>query len=535
MTSREQSIAALHSQTFDVLVVGGGINGAVSAAALSARGAKVALVERGDFAGETSSNSSNLVWGGIKYLENGELGLVNHLCRSRNRLMRAYPSTVKEIRFLATVRRDFRMPAFFIFLGTCVYWLFGRFVTQAPRYFSARTLNKREPLIDLEGVAGGVEYSDCYLYDNDARFVFNFVRDSVRRGCVAINYMEAVSARRSDGLWHVELVDRRSGEQYQVTSRVLINSCGPWVDRFNKKTAQYTGHHHLLSKGIHLIVDRLTANRRVLTFFASDGRMFFVIPMGPKTCIGTTDTSVTSPKVGVTEKDRQFVLDNVNARLKLKKPLSRDDIVAERCGVRPLAVESGEASRDWVRLSRKHALEVDSERAAISIFGGKLTDCLNVGDEVSALVAGLGIALREPAQCWYGEPGNQRRAAFLARAGAIALDAMTDPASSEPLTERLWRRYGERAFELLDMISADPREAQLLIENAEYLRCELRLAARDEMIVTLEDFLRRRSKIAQVVRDEDIAAAPGLREACEILFGAQAERRLQEYLQQTVS
>jgi glycerol-3-phosphate dehydrogenase len=131
---------------------------------------------------------------------------------------------------------------------------------------------------------------------------------------------------------------------------------------------------------------------------------------------------------------------------------------------------------------------------------------------------------------WYGEPGAELRDEFMLQAKLMDLDALTDPSSSEPLSERFWRRYAESAFGLLERIREDESSAALLIENAEYTRCEIELAARREMIVTLEDFMRRRSKIEQVVRREDIAGAPGLHEACDILFGQQSAVRLHEYL-----
>ncbi|MBU0537106.1 MAG: FAD-dependent oxidoreductase [Gammaproteobacteria bacterium] len=518
---------------FDVLILGGGINGAVSAASLAAKGVKVALVDKGDFAGLTSSNSSNLAWGGIKYLENHEYFLVDKLCRSRNHLMRSYPSTVKEIRFLTTIQKGFRFPAFIVFLGTILYWIIGRFVTRAPKYLSPAGLSKREAVIDTSKAAGGFEYSDCYLYDNDARFVFNFIRTSLNYGCIAANYVESIGSVRKGGLWHTQLKDNMSGETFTVRSRVLINACGPYVDKHNQLTGQHTEHRHLFSKGVHLIVDRVSDTQRILTFFASDGRLFFVIPMGPKTCIGTTDTQEASPEVELTPADRQFVLDNVNALLKLERPLTADDVIAERCGVRPLALKGRDGVADWVKLSRKHAIDINSADQHLSIFGGKLTDCLNVGDEVSDIVAKLGVAVPFPAKCWYGEPSNSVKEEFMHQAMLMGLDDMTDVSSSEPLTQRLWRRYGRSAIEMLEMIREDPSCAELLIENAEYLRCEIEHAARREMITKLEDFLRRRSKISLVVRREEIINAPGLKEACEILFGDEAEAKLQEYIDMT--
>ena len=531
MTLRDSNLDKLGRETFDVLILGGGINGAVSAAALAAKGAKVALIDKGDFAGETSSQSSNLAWGGIKYLESREFRLVNKLCKSRNHLMRSYPSTVKEIRFLTTIAKGFRLPAPLVYCGSLLYWLFGRLQTQAPVYRSARKLELTEPVINTSNADGGFEYSDCYLYDNDARFVFNFIRRSMDYGAIAANYVESLGASQNQGLWQIQAKDNISGKPLQITTKVLINACGPLVDQHNEMAEQSTNYRHLFSKGVHLIVDQITDNKRVLAFFASDGRLFFVIPMGPKTCIGTTDTQVSSADVEVTDDDREFILDNVNRLLDLPKPLTTDDIIAERCGVRPLAQEGNGGVADWVKLSRKHKVEVNTPDRHLSIFGGKLTDCINVGDEIAEHIRNLGIPLSHPHKKWYGEPGKSLRREFFHQAQLMKLDAMTDPSSPEPLSERLWRRYGAESLGILDAIREKPSRAKLLIENAEYIRAEIELAARREMIVKLEDFLRRRSKIALVVRHNDLKQAPGLKKACEILFGDQAETKLNEYMQ----
>ncbi|MEP4486446.1 glycerol-3-phosphate dehydrogenase/oxidase [Marinobacter alexandrii] len=530
VTLRESNIERLKEQDFDVLIVGGGINGAVSAAALAGRGVRVALIDKDDFASGVSSNSSNLAWGGIKYLESHEYLLVNKLCKSRNELMRAYPSTVKEIRFFTTIQRGFRFWSFFVFLGSVLYWLMGRCKTRAPRYLSAETIEQAEPEINTSKAAGGLEYSDCYLYDNDARFVFGFIRQSLSYGCIAANYVSSQQAQFDGQQWATTARDEVTGEQFTIRSRVVINACGPWVDQRNRETGIETSHRHLFSKGVHLIVDQITDNRRVLTFFASDGRLFFLIPMGPKTCIGTTDTQVDAPEVEVTPEDREFVLSNVNALLDLDRPLTAADVIAERVGVRPLAIQGEGGEADWVQLSRKHEIEVDRERSHLSIFGGKLTDCLNVGNEVVDLVQSLGIDVPEPQGRWYGEPPLELRDEFMLQARRMKLDDLTDPTSPEPLSERFWRRYGASAFELLEAIREDKREAELLIRSAEYTRCEIELAARREMIVKLEDFMRRRSKIELVIRTEEILASPGLREACNLLFGDSAEQRYREYV-----
>lgn len=527
---RAQNVQRLEGMTFDVLIVGGGINGAVSAACLSGWGANVALVDRADFAGFTSQESSNLAWGGIKYLETFEFGLVRKLCKSRNLLLERFPSTVQEIRFFVSHERSFRHGLWKLFMGSWLYWFIGSFFTQRPRLLSTTAIAAEEPSIDTSRFDGGFEYSDAYLHDNDARFVWSFVRRALDQNATCANYIECIAATRSNDQWLVTLRDTMTGHTFETRTRVLVNAAGPYVDMMNRAFGTQTQHAHVFSKGIHLIVPKITPSKRVLAFFADDGRLFFVIPMGTRTCIGTTDTRVDAPETHVTGADRTFVLENINKRLKLQTPLTTADIIAERCGVRPLAIRDAkkDGARDWTQLSRKHAVEVDRERAQISIFGGKLTDCINVGEEIAQAAASLGVALPKKNMAWYGEPTAARKAEFLAAAKRINLDALTSTMSSEPLTVRLWRRYGERAFELLEAIERDRSQADLLIENAEYLRCEVELAAREEMVTKLDDFLRRRSKIALVVRKDVMRQSQGLKAACTLFFGAEAEVRWEE-------
>ena len=531
MKLRETNKSKLSTGTFDVLIIGGGINGAVSAAALAGKGVKTALIDQGDFAGLTSQESSNLAWGGIKYLESYEFALVRKLCKSRNHLIRNYPSTVKEIRFFTTVPKGFRYPPVFTWLGTWLYWVIGSFFTRPPRYLTRKRIQSEEPVVNVDNAAGGFEYSDAYLHDNDARFVFGFIRSALTAGCIAANYVEAVhSSRTQDGIWLTKARDGLTGDEFEIKSRVLVNAAGPLADDFNGIVEQETQHHVALSKGIHLLVNRITENQRVLTFFASDGRLFFVIPMGVRTCIGTTDTRVDRPTKEVTDEDREFVLDNINALLRLDRPLEKTDIIAERCGVRPLVVKGDAGGEsDWLQLSRKHAIEVNRQNRYMTIFGGKLTDCLNVGSEVCDHVQGMDIKVPFPDYKWYGEPGSATRARFFHLARLADLDGYTSPESSERLSTRLWRRYGETAFILLELIQEDPKQAEVLIKGTEYIRCELTEAAHREMVTKLEDFLRRRSKIALIERRETIRNSPGLREACEMLFGEEADEKIAEY------
>jgi len=529
-TLRQRNRDRLEHESFDVLIVGGGINGAAAAAALAGKGVKVALIDRGDFAGSTSMHSSNLVWGGIKYLESNDFALVRRLCKSRNHLIKSYPSTVEEIRFLTTIGKHFRYRPSYLYAGTWLYWLMGNGFTRTPRLFSPRKIKRLEPIINTEGAAGGFEYSDAYLHDNDARFVFGFIRRALDNGAAAANYITSEGAEYTDQGWVARVRDLTDDTTFSLRAKVMINAAGPWVDRHNTLTGQQTDYHHLYSKGIHLIVPQLTATPRVLAFFADDGRLFFVIPMGTRTCIGTTDTHMPTPEAGITRDDVDFVLDNINKRLTLKAPLTRADIISTRCGVRPLAVKAEQGSqRDFLQLSRKHVVDTNAAQAHLSIFGGKLTDCLNVGEEVTQAVQALGVALPYAAAKWYGEPANAVKQTFMRKAKRMGLDAMTPAFFTEPLSKRLWRRYAGQALVLLERIEQDSREAEPLIDGAEYLRGELDFACRDEMITRLEDFLRRRTKISLIVPHATLRDSPGLWEACQRLFGERAQARFDEY------
>lgn len=530
MELRNTNIKRLESEEFDALIVGGGINGAVSAAALAARGVRVALIDARDFAGFTSQQSSNLVWGGIKYMEGYEFGLVAGLCKSRNELLENFPSTVKEIRFLMTVNKQFRFHPWVILASTWLYWLLGRGKTRTPRLVSPRQIKHVEPLINTFVSSAGIEYSDAFLHDNDARFVFNFVRSAMDKGCVAANYVESKgSTRDSDGYWTTPVEDQVSGNQFSIRSKILINAAGAFVDGHNALSGIETEYHHLLSKGIHLIVPQISEHYRVLAFFADDERLFFAIPMANRTCIGTTDTRVDDPVTKVTDEDRDFVLSNINARLDLPVPLVRDDIIAERCGVRPLATRKlSDDSIDVQHLSRKHVIEVSAEQNHISIFGGKLTDCLNVGDEICACTAKLGLTLKHVRK-WYGEPDSRAREAYFERARKLGLDEIVASDTREALSIRLWRRYAAHAEDMLDAIERDRSLAEPLIEGAGIRRCEIDYLARNEMIVKLEDYLRRRSKIELLASRATLRQSVGLFEACERLFGDEARQRFDEY------
>ena len=528
---RESARKRLESEIFDVLIVGGGINGAVSAAALSASGVKVALIEQKDFGSGTSQESSNLVWGGIKYLESYEFGLVWELCRSRNELMRYYPGEVSELRFFTNLETGFRKPRWLVYLGALLYWAMGRFQTRPPRLLNKSAIAQEEPQISLVRSQGGLEYSDCFLRDNDARFVFNFVMRAARNGATIANYTEVVAGSfGGDKLWHVKARDQTDQADFAICAKVLINATGPHVDALNKVCGVRTEYQHIFSKGVHLIVPRINPSERVLTFFADDGRLFFAIPMGGCSCIGTTDTRVTELPAVVTEADRRFILSNINKRLILPKPLTTTDIISERCGVRPLVIRGNAqdfAKVEWAHLSRKHIIECNQAEAHISIFGGKLTHCLNIGREVVEHLRHLGLSPRLVGQ-WFGEDPLRTKQDLIDRLGRIVIGQRQWPGEGS-IADRLWRLYGCDSLQIADLMCTDLDLCVPLVEGQPVVLAEIVYMARFEMVHHLDDLLRRRTRLSLVVPREVLQASKIVRKAAEILFADKAEVEWEKY------
>ncbi|MBF0441445.1 MAG: glycerol-3-phosphate dehydrogenase/oxidase [Oligoflexales bacterium] len=534
MHLRDDNKKKLLESTFDVLVIGGGINGAVSAAALAGQGVYSAVIDKGDFAGVTSQHSSNLIWGGIKYMESYEFPLVRKLCLSRNRLMMSFPSSVREIRFYANIDRKSKYGRFFIYLGTWLYFFLGSCFTKPPRLLSKKKIQKELPVINTANSTGGVEYSDCYLVENDARFVFSFIRKALDSGAVAVNYIEALSSSKAkNGVWETKARDRTDGSMFTIKSRSVINATGPFVDSYNLKSNQKTDHKHVFSKGIHIIVDSITSSGKIITFFADDNRLFFVIPMGERSCIGTTDTRIESMPPEVTDEDRKYILENINKRLNLNTPLSKSDIISERCGVRPLVIDRSKgvsADSDWTVLSRKHIIETDREQKYISIFGGKLTDCLNIGNEIVREMEKMGFCRKGKINKWYGEPSAELYEKFSEEMKSVKTKRENSVKPDSVLIERLWRCYGSHAFEILEYLKKSPESSENIVSGTDFSEAELQYLAKYEMIVRLEDFTRRRSKIALTLGNKFLFQNAGLKKASEILFGDLAEERYNELL-----
>ncbi len=514
-TNRDVYFEKMAQAEFDVAIVGGGINGAVSAAILSARGVKVILVEKNDFASFTSQESSNMVWGGIKYLQTYEIPLVWALCGSRNELMRTFPNRIKATSFFATVGPTAPFGKALGFFGASLYWILGRFKTKAPEVYSKEGAKEHEPLISTEGLKGAVQYDDALLLDNDSRFVWEFIKSAKKYGAVCLNYVEMLQAKNNESGWELTLKDQITLDENKIKAKVLINATGPFASEFNKSLEISTKHTLALSKGIHLVVPKLTDHEHVMAFFDDDQRLFYVIPMHDRSVIGTTDTRVNNPTNEVTEVDREFVLEQANRCLELEKPLTKADIISERSGVRPLVVKKKDdvKDQDWTSLSRKHEIELDKKKHMITIFGGKLTDCINVGEEVSDLVKKLGIKeIRN--RKWYGEDLDLKSSNFYSE---VSEYWPKNPKLAKTVLAGLIRRHGSDIEQILKLWREDKSNAEIIFEGLDFTKGELLYMVQKEDVVKPDDLLRRRTPLRLLRTKEEIKENKLIQEVLETL------------------
>jgi glycerol-3-phosphate dehydrogenase len=513
--TRNNGVFNLIETKFDVAIIGGGINGAVSAAILSARGVKVILIEQNDFASFTSQESSNMVWGGIKYLQTYEVPLVWALCGSRNELMRAFPNRIKATSFFAAVGPTAPFGKILGFFGASLYWILGRFKTKSPEYYSRDSAKEHEPLISTEGLKGAVQYDDALLLDNDSRFVWDFIKSAKKYGATCLNYVKMVHAEESPDGWSLKVVDQITGEEKQVKSEIFINAAGPFASELNNNLGAVTKNTLALSKGIHLVVPKLTDHEHVMAFFDDDQRLFYVIPMHDRSVIGTTDTRVSEPTNQVTDEDRDFVLQQANRCLELFKPLTKADIISERSGVRPLVVKQKEdvKAQDWTSLSRKHEIEVDKKKKLITIFGGKLTDCINVGKEVSDLVKKFGIKeIRN--RKWYGEDLEITSSTYFSEVAEFFPKNLD---LAKKLLAGLIRRHGAGIEEILNLWRTDGKNSQVVFEGLDFTKGELIYILENEEVIKPDDLLRRRTPIQLVRTQAEIEQNKVLQEVLSLL------------------
>jgi glycerol-3-phosphate dehydrogenase len=494
---RRRQIATLAREEFDLLVVGGGITGCGIARDAALRGLRVALVEKDDFASGTSSRSSRLVHGGLRYLEHGFLHLVFEASSERRRLLRLAPHLVRPLEFLWPVYAGARVPQWKLNAGLTLYDVLALFRNVGThRRLSVRQIAAREPDLRREGLVGGARYFDAAT--DDARLTLANAVGALDAGAVVLNHARVVELRVDNNARRGAIVhDEIGGTQIDVRAKIIVNATGPWSNELQRlgedatKRAKVRG-----SKGVHVAVARgRIGNHGALTLLApNDGRVMFILPSGRLTIIGTTDTFTDAhpDEVRASERDVKYLLDAANAFFPTAH-LTSEDIVSAWAGIRPL-IATGAENPNPTNASREHAIS-HSGNGVVSITGGKLTTYRIMAAEVVDTVAeqlGTRVTGRPPT---LNAPLPGGDLAYIDEAVAAAERETAD----FELANHLVHSYGSCWSAVADEI-AEPKGSERLA-GLPYTIGEMRYAVKHEMAYTLADLLLRRTHLAFEMRD----------------------------------
>jgi len=473
------------------------------------RGLRVALVEADDFGSGTSSRSSRLVHGGVRYLEHGYLHLVFEASRERRMLLRIAPHLVRPLPFTWPVYRGARVPRWKLRAGLLLYDALALFRNVAPHQgLSAPAVAALEPRLRRSELAGGARYYDAAT--DDVRLTLANALAAAEAGAVVLNHAAVRAFCRGEGgrgaVSAAEVHDTLTGEALRVRARVVVNAAGPWGDRV--RALEEPGAPPLVrgTKGVHVAVPReRVGNREALTLLSPvDGRVMFVLPAGAHAIIGTTDTPTTATPddVRATEADVEYLLRSANAFFPEAR-LTRADVVSAWAGIRPL-VASGYrhgAGAAPTSASREHLVE-RGPGGVIAVSGGKLTTYRSMAAEVvDAAERALGRRPTRSLTAARPLPGGD--IGSLHEEVAAAGRAAGDPA----VGERLATAYGSRWRDVWALAAAEPALAARLVPALPYVGAELAYAVEREMACTLADLLVRRTPLAFALPDAAVGAA----------------------------
>jgi len=480
---------AAGSVVADLLIVGGGVNGAGIARDAVGRGMSVVLCEQGDLAGATSSASTKLIHGGLRYLEYYEFRLVREALQEREVLLRAAPHIIWPLRFVLPHDSSMR-PAWMVRIGLFLYDHLGkRKLLPGSHGVDLTSAPAGKPLSG--GFTKAFEYSDCWV--EDSRLVVLNAMDAKARGAEILTRTRCEKAERRDGLWEATLVDVTTGATRTVRARALVNAAGPWVrEMIAKRTGVTVDKSVRLVKGSHIVVPKMFEGDHAYIFQNDDRRIVFAIPYERDfTLIGTTDLDYSGDPgaVAISQDEITYMCRAVSRYF--AKPVRESDVVWTYSGVRPLFDDaSGNASA----VTRDYVLEMDEpagEAPMLSIFGGKITTFRRLAEEATEK---LGKALGKGGVTWTADvalPGGDIANADFA--GFLAGLKRSRPWLPEALALRLARAYGTRVERLLgDAKGLDDLGIDF---GGGVYEAELDYAAREEFALTGDDFLWRRSKL----------------------------------------
>jgi len=460
-----------HPDPWDTLIIGGGATGVGVAVDAASRGYSVLLLEQSDFGKGTSSRSTKLVHGGVRYLEQGNVSLVMEALRERGILRRNAPHLVHDLAFVVPNYEWWEAP--FYGLGLKLYNLLaGKYGFGQSQILSRDETLARLPTIKPEGLRGGVIYYDGQF--DDARLLINLVATAAEQGATLLNYAPVTALTNGpDGFINgVIAYNAETGREFRATARVVINAAGPFADSVRRMADPAATPMIAPSQGVHLVFDRsfLPGDSAIMVPHTSDGRVMFAIPWHNHTVVGTTDTPLEAATLDPTAQRQEIDFILSTAALYLHKPPMRDDVLAVFVGIRPLVRAAN--AKNTAALSRDHTIHIDPT-GLLTIAGGKWTTYRNMAEDCVNHAAGLGQLPERPCVTKtlpiHGHAGN------LDSGDSLAL-------------------YGSDAAAIRGLTNSDPQLARPLHPALPYTAAEVVFAVRYEMARTVEDILARRTR-----------------------------------------
>lgn len=523
--TRDDDLHTLRTQTFDLLVVGGGITGAGIALDAAARGLRVGLIEKGDIASGTSSWSTKLVHGGLRYLEQFDFPMVREGLRERHTLLRIAPHLVHKLSFLYPSNTGV-IGKTYVDAGLWAYDLLAGTRALGIHQRLSRAEEQAGAPLKAPWDRGGFSYYDSQT--DDARLALSVLLTAIERGAVASAYVEATGLLKENGRIagvHVRDVLAPKGTPhaaFTVRAHAVVNATGVWMDRVQRMDDETVQAHVVPSKGSHIVVpfDRLPIKTAVIMPKTSDGRVLFAVPWQGRVVIGTTDAAYEGDldRPVASDDEVDFILRNANDYLSVS--LTRADVIATYAGLRPLIrmthvdVSGGQdpGGRDHTRheksdtkdLSRTHVV-VTSPSGLVSIGGGKLTTYrLMAHDAVEAAIQATD--LKAPRRA------DTSRLLLTGAAGYQALRGQVGPLSARygvppTLVLHLLGRYGTHTVAVLEIIAGQPDLAEHIVPDLAYVWAEAVYSARHEHVTTLEDVLARRMRLNLLDRSHGVGPA----------------------------
>ncbi|WP_060980670.1 glycerol-3-phosphate dehydrogenase [Vibrio splendidus] len=496
MSAQQNNSNNSTSSTLDLIVIGGGINGAGIAADASGRGLNVGLYEANDFASATSSASSKLIHGGLRYLEHYEFRLVSEALAEREVLLRKAPHVAQPMRFRLP-HRPFLRPAWMIRCGLFLYDNLGKRTTLP----GSKTVNLAKSGLLKPEMKTGFEYSDCWV--DDARMVLLNVLAAKENNAEVRNYCRVEKAHREGGIWHVTILDVMTNQRFERKAKALVNAAGPWVKQFFDDGLEQASPRNIrLIKGSHIVVPRIHDEPQAYILQNKDNRIVFMIPYLDKfSIIGTTDLEYKGDprEVAIDDVEVDYLIDIVNQHF--VKQLGREDVVWTYSGVRPLCDDESDSPQ---AITRDYTLELDAEldqAPLLSIFGGKLTTYRKLGE---AALKKLEPHLTNMGAPWTANdtlPGGN----FSCSREQLAKMIHTKYSwASEALLLRYVTQFGTYTWKLLEGVNS---EADLGIQFSSeahgVYQVEIDYLINEEMAMTDEDILWRRTKLGLYMSESE--------------------------------